>query len=70
LSTTHSVDLINLTTGVSTSVTDGLFAANASPHGLAFVASVPEPSTVMTSAISVIVGLGYAGLRRKRQAAV
>jgi hypothetical protein len=42
LSSTNSVDSVDLTTGVSTSITDGLFLPNASPHGLALVgAAVP-----------------------------
>jgi hypothetical protein len=66
ISSTGSVSSVDLTTGVSTSITDGLFAANASPHGLLFVASVPEPSTLVLSAISVLAGLIGIGLRRKR----
>ena len=69
ISSTNSVDFVNLTTGVSTSISDGLFAANASPHGLDFVpAAVPEPSTLVMSMISVLAGLGCYRLRRKRTA--
>jgi hypothetical protein len=70
LSSTNSVDFVDLTTGISTSITDGLFAPNASPHSLAFVASVPEPSSLIFSMISVLAGLGCCGLRRKRIARV
>jgi hypothetical protein len=67
ISSTHSVDFINLTTGLSTSISDGLFQANASPHGLAFVASaVPEPSALVMSMISLGAGLVCYRLRRKR----
>jgi hypothetical protein len=67
----NSVDSIDLTTGVSTSITDGLLPANASPHGLLFVSSpVPEPSSLVLSAIGALAGLGYAcRLRRKRTSA-
>jgi hypothetical protein len=67
LSSTNSVDSVNLTTGVSTSISDGLFLANASPHGLAFVASaVPEPSALVMSMISVVAGLVCYRIRGKR----
>jgi sugar lactone lactonase YvrE len=66
LASTNSVDLIDTTTGISTSITDGLLLANASPHGLAFVAAIPEPSTLATSVITMLAGLGYTQLRRKR----
>jgi hypothetical protein len=68
ISSTNSVDLVNLTTGVSTPISDGLFAADASPHGLAFVSSVPEPSSLVLSIISVLAGLGCYGLRPRRTA--
>jgi len=65
IGSTNSVDSVNLTTGVATSISDGLFAANASPHGEAFVPSVPEPSSLLTAATAVLAGLGYAWRRRK-----
>jgi hypothetical protein len=65
MSSTNSGDFVNLTTGVSTSINDGLFAANASPLGLAFVpAAVPEPATLVMSLISVVTGLGCSRPRR------
>jgi hypothetical protein len=67
ISSTNSVDFINLTTGLSTSITDGLFQANASPHGLAFLPSaVPEPSALVMSVISACAGLVCYGLRHRR----
>ena len=69
INSTNSVDSVDLMTGVSTPISDGLFAANASPHGLAFVpAAVPEPSTLVMSMISVLAGLGCYRLRHKRTA--
>jgi hypothetical protein len=69
LSSTHSVDFVDLTTGVSTPISDGLFSALASPHGLAFVSgAVPEPSTLVMSMISVVAVLICYRLRPKRTA--
>ncbi len=69
-SVSNFVASVDLTTGVSTSITDGLFAANASPHGLAFIpaAAVPEPSTLILSTISALAGLGCYGVRRRKGA--
>jgi hypothetical protein len=64
VSSTNAVDLVNLTTGVSTPISDGLVAADASPHGLAFVSAVPEPSAIVMGMISALV-LGCYGLWRK-----
>ena len=69
ISSTNSVDFIDLTSGLSTSISDGLFLPNASPHGLAFLPSaVPEPSALVMSMISAGAGLVCYGLRRKRTA--
>jgi hypothetical protein len=70
ISSTNSVDSVDLTTSISTSITDGLFAANASPHGLAFLTPAAEPSTLVLSMIAALVGLGCYGLSRKRAAIV
>ena len=61
---------LHLTKGVSTPITNGLFPANASPHGLDFVSggAVPEPSTLVMSMISVVAGLVCYRLRRKQTA--
>ncbi len=69
IGSTNSVDFIDPTTGVSTSITDGLFAANASPHGLLFVpAAVPEPSSLTLMAIGALAGLGYRRFRTRASA--
>jgi hypothetical protein len=68
IGSTHSLDFVNLTTGVATSISDGIFASNAAPHGLAFIpaAAVPEPSSLVLSMIAVVAGLGYSWRRRTR----
>jgi len=69
IDSTHSVDFIDLTTGLSTSITDGLFAANASPHGLLFLpAAVPEPSSLTLVATAALMGLGYRRFRSRASA--
>ncbi len=66
IGSTHSVDSIDLNSGLSTSITDGLFGANASPHGLLFIPalSVPEPSSLVLVAIGALAGLGVRARRR------
>jgi hypothetical protein len=67
IASTQSVDSINLTTGVSTSITGGLLPANASPHGLLFIpAAVPEPSSLALAALGVIGALAYGRFRLRR----
>ncbi len=64
IGSTNTVDSIDLTTGISTSITDGLFLGNASPHGLLFIpAAVPEPSSLTLVAIGTLAGLGYRRFR-------
>jgi hypothetical protein len=67
IGSTNSVDYVNLTTGVSTPISNGLFLANASPHGLAFIPTVvPEPSALVMSTISALTGLGCYWFRKNR----
>ena len=71
IGSTNSIDSVDLTTGAVTSISSGLFAANASPHGEAFVpAAVPEASTTISLGLLLTLGLG--GLlvqsRRRKQA--
>ncbi len=71
IGSTHSLDSVNLTTGVATAISGGLFAANASPHGLAFVpAPVPETSTVVSFGLLLTLGLGglVVASRKRKQA--
>lgn len=66
---TNSVDSVNLATGVATSISDGLFAANSSPHGLAFLpAPVPEASTTVSLGLLLALGLGGVLVARKKRA--
>ena len=65
----NSVDAVNLTTGGLTSITDGLFAAGASPHGLGFIpAAVPEASTTVSLGLLLALGLGGLMMASKKSA--
>ena len=65
----NSVDSVNLTTGTVTSISDGLFAANASPHGLGFIpAAVPEASTTVSFGLLLALGLGGLVMAKKKSA--
>ena len=73
IGSTNTLDSVDLTTGIATSISTGLFPANASPHGLGFLpaAAVPEAST--TISFGLLLALGLSGLTvaaRKKKAAV
>lgn len=70
IGSTNSVDSVDLATGVATSISDGLFAAGSSPHGLAFLPSspVPEASTTVSLGLLLMLGLGGMVAARKKRA--
>ena len=67
--TTGSVDLINLSTGLSTPITTGLLPTDANPHGLGFLpaaVAVPEASPLALLGLGLL-ALPYCARRRKAQ---
>ncbi len=62
---THSLDSVDMTTGLATSISDGLFGANASPHGLQFISAVPEPSSLALTATGAAGVLAFVRRRRR-----
>ena len=70
IGSTNSLDSLNFTTGVATSISDGLFLSGASPHGLAFLpAAVPEASTTVSLGLLLVLGLGGMAAAKKKKAA-
>lgn len=68
---THSLDTLDLTTGVATSISGGLFADGASPHGLGFLPAAPVPEASTTVSFGLLLALGLGGLviaARKKKA--
>jgi len=73
IGSTNSLDSVDLTTGLATSISDGLFLPGSSPHGLGFLpaAAVPEASTTVSFGLLLMLGLGgLAAARKKKNAAV
>ncbi len=67
IGSTNSLDSVNLTTGVVTSISGGLFAAGSSPHGLGFLpAAVPEASSTVALGLLLALGLGGMVVTRKK----
>lgn len=66
---TNTLDSVDLTTGVATSISGSLFPANASPHGLGFLpaAAVPEASTTVSFGLLLVLGLGGTAVAAKKK---
>jgi len=71
IGSTNSLDSVDLTTGLATSISGGLFQDGSSPHGLGFLpAAVPEVSTTVSFGLLLVLGLGgLAVAARKKSAA-
>lgn len=70
IGSTNTLDSVDLTTGIATSISSGLFPANASPHGLGFLpaAAVPEASTTISFGLLLFFGLGGFAVAKKKAA--
>ncbi len=70
IGSTNTLDSVDLSTGIATSISTGLFPSNASPHGLGFLpaAAVPEASTTISFGLLVALGLGGLAVARKKAA--
>ena len=58
IGSTNTLDSLDLSTGIATAISSGLFPANASPHGLGFLpaAAVPEASTTVSFGLLLALG--------------
>ncbi len=66
IGSTNTLDSVDLTTGLATSISSGLFPSNASPHGLGFLpAAVPEASTTVSFGLLLCFGLGGVIAKKK-----
>ena len=70
IGSTNTLDSLDLSTGIATAISSGLFPANASPHGLGFLpaAAVPEASTTVSFGLLLTLGLGGVILARRKSA--